>query len=136
MAIILADTSIHGIICDIGMPVMHRNNRFNCRVIILDGKILFIKAKMALASDGNYRENRHFIAWDRPQHVEDYYLPQMIQKLQGSKKVPIGDMVLSTPDTCLGMETCEELWSVLHNLKSFDILLTLSSKRFILPTCP
>jgi NAD+ synthase (glutamine-hydrolysing) len=35
----------------------------------------------------------------------------MIQKLQGSKKVPIGDMVLSTPDTCLGFETCEELFT-------------------------
>jgi hypothetical protein len=32
MAIILQDKSIHGIICDIGLPVMHRNNRFNCRV--------------------------------------------------------------------------------------------------------
>lgn len=35
----------------------------------------------------------------------------MIQKLQGTKKVPIGDMVLSTPDTCLGFETCEELFT-------------------------
>lgn len=111
MAIIMADTSLHGIICDIGMPIMHRNNRFNCRVIILDGRILFIRAKLFLANDGNYRENRHFIPWGRPQHIEDYYLPHMIQKLQGTKKVPIGDMVLSTPDTCLGFETCEELFT-------------------------
>ncbi|KAH4175690.1 glutamine-dependent NAD(+) synthetase [Parastagonospora nodorum] len=111
MAIIMADTSLHGIVCDIGMPIMHRNNRFNCRVIILDGRILFIRAKLFLANDGNYRENRHFIPWGRPQHVEDYYLPQMIQNLQGTKKVPIGDMVLSTPDTCLGFETCEELFT-------------------------
>jgi NAD+ synthase (glutamine-hydrolysing) len=53
MAIILADTSIHGIVCDIGLPVVHRNNRYNCRVIILDGKILFIRAKLYLANDGN-----------------------------------------------------------------------------------
>lgn len=53
---------------------------------------------------------RHFIPWGRPQYVEDYYLPQMIQKIQGSVKVPIGDAVLSTPDTCIGMETCEELF--------------------------
>lgn len=43
IAIILQDTSIHGIICDIGLPIMHRNNRYNCRVLILDGKILFSK---------------------------------------------------------------------------------------------
>lgn len=55
MALILQDKSTHGIICDIGMPVMHRNKRFNCRVIILDGKILFIRPKLWLANDGNYR---------------------------------------------------------------------------------
>jgi NAD+ synthase (glutamine-hydrolysing) len=53
VAIILADTSLHGIVCDIGLPVVHRNNRYNCRVIILDGKILFIRAKIYLANDGN-----------------------------------------------------------------------------------
>jgi NAD+ synthase (glutamine-hydrolysing) len=95
------------------MPIMHRNNRYNCRVIILDGKILFIRPKLYLANDGNYREMRHFIPWNRPQHHEEYYLPQFIQKLQGATKVPIGDMVLSTPDTCIGMETCEELFTPL-----------------------
>lgn len=111
LAIILQDKSTHGIICDIGLPVMHRNNRFNCRVVILDGKILFIRPKLYLANDGNYREMRYFIPWNRPQHVEEYYLPRIIQNIQGSMKVPIGDMVLSTPDTCIGIETCEELWS-------------------------
>ncbi|KAF1347440.1 NAD synthetase 1 [Lizonia empirigonia] len=113
LAIILQDESIHGIIADIGMPIMHRNNRYNCRVIILNGKILFIRPKLYLANDGNYREMRHFIPWNRPQHHEEYYLPQFIQKIQCSTKVPIGDMVLSTPDTCIGMETCEELFTPL-----------------------
>ncbi|OAL53871.1 putative glutamine-dependent NAD(+) synthetase [Pyrenochaeta sp. DS3sAY3a] len=110
MAIILEDTSIHGIVCDIGLPIMHRNNRYNCRVIILDGKILFIRPKLFLANDGNYREMRHFIPWKRANYVEPYYLPRMIQKIQGATKVLIGDMVLSTADTCIGMETCEELF--------------------------
>jgi len=110
-ALIMQDESLHGIIIDIGMPIMHRNNRFNCRVIILDGKILLIRAKLWLANDGNYREMRHFIPWLRPGHVEEYYLPQMIQKLQGSTKVPIGDAVISTADSCLGFETCEELFT-------------------------
>lgn len=110
-ALIMQDESLHGIIIDIGMPIMHRNNRFNCRVIILDGKILLIRAKLYLANDGNYREMRHFIPWLRPGHVEEYYLPQMIQKLQGTTKVPIGDAVISTADSCLGFETCEELFT-------------------------
>lgn len=104
------------------MPVLHRGNRFNCRVLAFNGKIIMIRPKLFLASDGNYRENRYFIAWHGPRHVEEYYLPPMMQDLQGSIKVPIGDAVISTPDTCLGAETCEELFTVcisrsLHPIK-------------------
>lgn len=49
---ILTDESCHGILLDIGMPVMHRNSRFNCRIICLDGKILLIRPKLWLANDG------------------------------------------------------------------------------------
>ncbi|CAK7234040.1 glutamine-dependent NAD(+) synthetase [Sporothrix bragantina] len=108
---ILTDKSCYGILLDIGMPVLHRGNRFNCRVLAINGKIIMIRPKLYLASDGNYRENRYFIAWHGPRHVEEYYLPPMMQDLQGSIKVPIGDAVISTPDTCLGAETCEELFT-------------------------
>uniref|UniRef100_A0A8C7DT22 Glutamine-dependent NAD(+) synthetase n=1 Tax=Oncorhynchus kisutch TaxID=8019 RepID=A0A8C7DT22_ONCKI len=36
------------IICDVGMPIMHHNVRYNCRVIFLNGKILLIRPKMLL----------------------------------------------------------------------------------------
>ncbi|KAL8741210.1 MAG: hypothetical protein Q9190_006157 [Brigantiaea leucoxantha] len=49
--------------------------------------------------------------WERPRHVEKYYLPRMIQKLQGAVTVPFGDAVISSPDTCIGIETCEELFT-------------------------
>ncbi|KAF2830818.1 NAD synthetase 1 [Ophiobolus disseminans] len=111
LAIIMQDESLHGILLSIGMPVMHRNNRFNCQAILLNGKLLLLRAKLWLANDGNYREMRHFIPWSRPGHVEEYYLPQMIQKLQGTTKIPIGDAVISTGDTCIGLETCEELFT-------------------------
>ncbi|EEP78065.1 glutamine-dependent NAD(+) synthetase synthase [glutamine-hydrolyzing]) [Uncinocarpus reesii 1704] len=111
MARILADEECHGILLDVGMPIMHRNLRFNCRVIAIDGKILLIRPKVWLANDGNYREMRYFTPWERPRHVEEYYLPRIIQRLQGSTKVPFGDAVISTPDTCLGAETCEELFT-------------------------
>ncbi|EFX01156.1 glutamine-dependent NAD(+) synthetase [Grosmannia clavigera kw1407] len=108
---ILTDKSCYDILLDIGMPVMHRGNRFNCRVLACNGKIILIRPKLFLASDGNYRENRYFIAWHGPRHVEEYYLPPMMQELQGSIKIPIGDALISTPDTCLGAETCEELFT-------------------------
>ena len=43
--------------------------------------------------------------------MEEYYLPRMMQQLQGAVKVPIGDAVISTPDTCFGAETCEGEYS-------------------------
>jgi NAD+ synthase (glutamine-hydrolysing) len=33
---------------------------YNCRIIILNGKILLIRPKLWLANDGNYREERFF----------------------------------------------------------------------------
>ena len=54
--------------------------------------------------------NRYFTPWLRPQHVEDFYLPRLISKITGATKVPFGDAVISTPDTCLGFETCQELF--------------------------
>lgn len=79
-------------------------------MIALDGKILLIRPKLFLANDGNYREMRYFIPW-RPKLVEDFYLPDFIADIQGSGTVRIGDAVIQTKDTCLGAETCEELFT-------------------------
>ncbi|RMD41983.1 hypothetical protein DV735_g3192, partial [Chaetothyriales sp. CBS 134920] len=69
---------------------------------------------MSLANDGLYREARHFTAWVKPRTVETYYLEQVIREITGQKTVPIGDAVLSTLDTSVGCETCEELFTPLN----------------------
>ncbi|XP_007947462.1 glutamine-dependent NAD(+) synthetase [Orycteropus afer afer] len=99
------------VICDVGMPVMHRDVRYNCRVIFLNRKILLIRPKMALANEGNYRELRWFSPWSKSRQVEEYFLPRMIQEVTGQEAVPFGDAVLATRDTCIGTEICEELWT-------------------------
>lgn len=43
--------------------------------------------------------------------VEDYYLESIVGKITGQNTVPFGDAVISTKDTCLGLETCEELFT-------------------------
>ena len=58
-----------GILCDVGMPVMHRNVTYNCRVAFFNGQIIMIRPKMILCDDGNYRESRWFTAWTRKQEV-------------------------------------------------------------------
>ncbi|KAL8691469.1 MAG: hypothetical protein Q9218_003313 [Villophora microphyllina] len=108
---ILQDDTLHDILLDIGMPVQHRNVLYNCRIIALDGKILLIRPKQSLAADGNYYETRFFTPWLKPQQTEQYHLPRRIQKIQGATHVTFGDAVISTPDTCLAAETCEELFT-------------------------
>ncbi|KAK0626769.1 hypothetical protein B0T14DRAFT_425024 [Immersiella caudata] len=108
---LLLDESTHGILLDVGLPIMHRNLRYNCRVICLDGKILLIRPKMWLANDGNYREMRHFTPWMRPRETELFHLPKDLAKVQDETHVLFGDAVISTPETAFGAETCEELFT-------------------------
>ena len=65
---------------------------------------------MSFSAAALRRTRRHFTGWQRPRHVEEYYLPRFIQDIVGKVKVPIGDAVISTRDTCVGAETCEELF--------------------------
>ena len=48
----------------------------------------------------------------QPKQTEEYFLPRMIAEITGQDSVPFGDGVISTLDTCVGSEICEELFSV------------------------
>lgn len=65
LAKLLKSPLTRGIICDVGMPLMHKNVRYNCRVIFLDGRILLIRPKTTLCNDGIYREGRWFTPWTK-----------------------------------------------------------------------
>lgn len=69
------------------------------------------KIEQSLANDGNYREMRYFSLWKGERVVEDYYLLRIVYKLTGQKKARIGDALISTLDSCMGTETCEELFT-------------------------
>ncbi|TVY37578.1 Glutamine-dependent NAD(+) synthetase [Lachnellula subtilissima] len=114
LAEIIVHPDCQDILLDIGLPVRHRDVVYNCRCIVYNGRILLIRPKMSLANDSNYYEARYFVPWKGSRIVEDFYLPRMIEKLHGQRKCRIGDAVISTRDTCLGTETCEELWTP-HN---------------------
>ena len=43
--------------------------------------------------------------------TETYYLEEVVSKVTGQRTVPIGDAILSTIDTAIGCETCEELFT-------------------------
>ncbi|RWS25756.1 putative glutamine-dependent NAD(+) synthetase-like protein [Leptotrombidium deliense] len=116
------------IIIDLGLPVLKDSNLYNCRVVLLNSKIIFIRPKLKLANEGNYRESRWFTPWGSGSGYEEsvvwYQLPPFITTLTGQQFVPFGaDVVL---DLCLqsttnqlanltplriGFEICEELWT-------------------------
>lgn len=60
---VLKDLIDHGecqnILVDVGMPVMHRSCLYNCRILIRNRAILYIRPKMAMANDGLFREMRY-----------------------------------------------------------------------------
>jgi NAD+ synthase (glutamine-hydrolysing) len=72
LAEILKSDLTEGIICDIGMPVLHKNARYNCRIFVLNRQILLIRPKLFLADDGNYREGRWFVPWQFSRQVEEH----------------------------------------------------------------
>ncbi|KAL1653971.1 hypothetical protein SLS61_003373 [Didymella pomorum] len=84
----------------------HGKQRFNCRIIALDGNIILIRPKLWLSNEGNYHETRYFDAWSTPAHLEDYHLPPYVAAVLGLRTVPIGDAIVSTRDASI---YCEDL---------------------------
>ncbi|KAK8128311.1 NAD+ synthase (glutamine-hydrolyzing) [Apiospora sp. TS-2023a] len=110
LAHIISNEVCKDMLIDLGMGCRHRNVRYNCRVLCTYKRVLFIRPKMSLANDGLYREARHFTAWAKPLQTETYYLEEVVEKVTGQRTVPIGDAILSTRDTSIGCETCEEMF--------------------------
>ncbi|CAL3964520.1 unnamed protein product [Diplocarpon coronariae] len=111
LAQIMQHPDCQDILIDVGMPVKHKSVRYNCRIIIYNKQILLIRPKLSLASDGNYYEQRYFTPWRGHRVVEAHHLPRIIHNIMGQKTVPIGDALISTLDTAIGCETCEELFT-------------------------
>jgi len=108
---LLGDETTDDIVCDVGMPVVHAGVRYNCRVFVLNRKILLMRPKLCLANDGNYRETRWFTAWQHPKKVETYRLSPAVAAVTGQLYVPFGDAALEFLDASLASETCEELFT-------------------------
>ncbi|XP_046431572.1 glutamine-dependent NAD(+) synthetase isoform X2 [Neodiprion pinetum] len=135
LAELLKSPICEDILIDVGMPVMHKNVNYNCRVAFINKKILLIRPKMRMCEDGNYRESRWFSAWTKERMVEDYFLPRMISAITDQSIVPFGDAIISTKDTCIGFEICEELWNPSSNhipmsLDGVEIIVNGSGSHF------
>ncbi|KAF8821628.1 putative glutamine-dependent naD(+) synthetase protein [Cardiosporidium cionae] len=99
------------ILCDIGMPVIHKSVAYNCRIFILNRRILLIRPKIFLANDGNYREARYFSQWSKGSILEDYALPRNISAVTYQEYVKFGVGIVECLDAVISSESCEELWT-------------------------
>ena len=97
-----------GILCDVGMPITHKSVLYNCRVAILDGRIVHVRPKMWLANDGNYRELRYFTPWTKHRQWEDHYLPRIIREVTNQVSIR-GSSSLSS--SCPGQSSLRRLRS-------------------------
>ena len=132
LAEIVVSGCTDGLVCDFGMPVLHRSVRYNCRVIVFNREVLLIRPKCSMADNGNYRESRYFTAFRPPvpNKMDEFPLPPeytvkvaLDDGADGSddseshlKKrrttAPFGVGAIVSPDNVrIGSETCEELWA-------------------------
>jgi len=111
LATLLAGDTTDGILCDVGMPVLHGSVRYNCRVFCLNRRILLIRPKMYLADDGNYRERRFFASWKDDGVLEDHALSDVLRDATGQDVVPFGVATIATREAVVAAEVCEELWA-------------------------
>jgi NAD+ synthase (glutamine-hydrolysing) len=115
LASIIDSDLTDNILCDIGCPIIHQNVRYNCRVFILNRKIVLIRPKMFLADDGNYRERRWFTAWKYDHLYEnnlvEHTLSDILRSVTKQKTVSFGVAAIETSETLIASEICEELWA-------------------------
>ena len=112
VAAIITEKLSQGIVVDLGMPVLHRSIAYNCKVILYNDKVMFIRPKMHLADEGNYRERRFFMGYTPPPDLklDQYLLPDYIKKLTGQDTCPFGYANIRFQDALVGIEICEEVW--------------------------
>uniref|UniRef100_A0A8C7FMI7 Glutamine-dependent NAD(+) synthetase n=1 Tax=Oncorhynchus kisutch TaxID=8019 RepID=A0A8C7FMI7_ONCKI len=103
-----SDTLLHSLqLCCGSLCLLNYHTPLNSVCCCLVCMLLWLRFIISL---GN-REFRWFSPWNKLRHVEEYFLPRMIQDVTGQDNVPFVDCVLSTKDTCIGSEVCAELWN-------------------------
>jgi NAD+ synthase (glutamine-hydrolysing) len=100
-----------GLLVDVGLPVIHGGVRYNARAFCLDGRVVLLRPKTALADDGNYREGRWFTPWITSRGLETCTLPLAFTAATGQSTAPIGIATLTLRDATLAAESCEELFT-------------------------
>lgn len=90
-----------GLIVSVGLPILHRGERYNCAALLVDGRLVGLVGKQNLAGDGLHYEPRWFRPW--PNDIATDFVDS-----DGS--FPLGDIVFDCGGIRLGFEICEDAW--------------------------
>ena len=109
------------IMCQIGMPVLYKNSRYNCTIMCLNRKILLIRPKIWNITVRMLNEDRYFTGWgyDNLENLEDFNLPQNIIDITEQTTVPFGVAIIETNDLSLASEICVEAITPQKIINSF-----------------
>lgn len=121
---LMNDTRQMDIICIVGMPVAQRTVLLNAAIVFQRGKILGVVPKTYLPNYKEFYEQRWFTS---SRDVIDKSI-----RICGQLAPVSAYLVFDTPDTCFGIEICEDVWSVIPPssilaLKGAEILFNLSA---------
>lgn len=110
----------------VGAPINVSDTLYNCAVVIHKGQILGVVPKQYLPNYGEFYEKRWFTA---------YTDPSITSVNLFDEEVPFGNLIFSsTIGYRLGVEICEDLWSVIPpssylSLAGANIIANLSSSN-------
>ena len=100
---IMNNTRQMDIISIIGMPVVMNSTLLNCAVVCQKGKILGIVPKTYLPNYKEFYEQRWF--------TSALNHPDTNIRLCGQNVPVSANLLFDTPDTCFGIEICEDMWA-------------------------
>ncbi len=110
----------------VGLPLELENTLYNCAAVVNRGSIRGIVPKLNIPNYSEFYELRHFKEGQKEVKMLDFL----------GEEVPFGSNILFTSDTmpnfCLGIELCEDLWTVTppsnaHALAGATIIANLSA---------
>ena len=100
---IMNNTRQMDIVSIVGMPVVLNATLLNCGVVIQKGKILGVVPKTYLPNYSEFSEQRWF--------TSALNHPDTTVRLCGQNVPVSAHLLFDTPETCFGIELCEDLWA-------------------------
>lgn len=121
---IMSNTRQFDIIGIVGMPVVVNSMVLNAAVVFQKGKILGIVPKTYLPNYKEFYEQRWF--------TSALNLREETVRICGQMAQVSPNLLFETPDTCFGIEICEDLWAPIPPssalaLKGAEILINMSA---------